>query len=78
MHSYPRVQYKRYPLGVQPGYYAELEAIDIRHHFIRERVEWGEFKVVHVRSDLQRADFLTKQLPKDTFCAHRDFVMNIR
>ena len=25
--------------------------IDIRHHFIRERVERGEFKVVHVRSD---------------------------
>ena len=52
--------------------------IDIRHHFIRERVERGKFKVVHVRSDLQRADFLTKPLPKETFCAHRDFVMNIR
>ena len=48
--------------------------IDIRHHFIRERVERGEFKVVNVRSDLQRADFLTKPLPKETFCAHRDFV----
>ena len=52
--------------------------IDIRHHFIRERVERGEFKVVHVRSDLQRADLFTKPLPKETFCAHRDFVMNIR
>ena len=26
VHSYPRGQCKRYPLGVQPGYYAELEA----------------------------------------------------
>ena len=52
--------------------------IDIRHHFIRGRVERGEFKVVHVRSDLQWADFLTKPLPKEIFCAHRDFVMNIR
>ena len=25
--------------------------IDIRHHFIRERVANGEFRVVHVRSD---------------------------
>ena len=52
--------------------------IDIRHHSIRKRVERGELKVVHVRSDLQRADFLTKPLPKETFCAHRDFVTNIR
>ncbi|CAN0046758.1 unnamed protein product [Ectocarpus fasciculatus] len=51
--------------------------VDIRHHFIRERVARGEFKVVHVRSDLQRADYLTKPLPKENFCAHRDFV-NIR
>ena len=43
-----------------------------------ERDERGEFHVVHVRSDMQRADFLTKPLPKETFCAHRDFVMNIR
>ena len=52
--------------------------IDIRHHFIRERVKRGEFKVVRVRSDMQRADFLTRPLPKKTFCAYRDFVMNIR
>ena len=26
VHSYPRGQCKRYPLGVQPGYYAEFEA----------------------------------------------------
>ena len=51
--------------------------IDIRHHFIRERVEREEFKVVHVRSHLQR-DFLTKPLPKEISCAYYDFVMNIR
>ena len=50
---------------------------DIRHHFIRERVANGEFRVVHVRSDLQHADFLTKPLHREAFCVHRNFVMNI-
>ena len=65
-------------LACNPATTPNSKHIDIRHHFIRDRVERGEFKVVHVRSDLQRADFLTKPLPKETFCAHRDFVMNIR
>ena len=65
-------------LACNPATTPNSKHIDIRHHFIRERVERGEFKVVHVRSDLQRADFLTKPLPKEIFCAHRNFVMNIR
>ena len=65
-------------LACNPATTPNSKHIDIRDHFIRERVEWGELKVVHVRSDLQRADFLIKPLPKDTFCEHRDFVMNIR
>ena len=51
--------------------------IDIRHHFIRERVARGEFKIVHVPSHLQHADFLTKPLPREAFCVHRNFAMNI-
>ena len=61
-------------LACNPASTPNSKHIDIRHHFIRERVEWGDFKVVHVRSGLQRADFLTKPLPKEIFCAHRDFV----
>ena len=51
--------------------------IDIRHHFIRERVARQEFKVVDVPSELQHADFLTKPLHKEAFCVHRNFVMNL-
>ncbi|CAB1110059.1 unnamed protein product [Ectocarpus sp. CCAP 1310/34] len=51
--------------------------IDIRHHFIRERVDRGEFKVVFVPSHLQHADFLTKPLHKEAFSVHRNFVMNL-
>lgn len=51
--------------------------IDIRHHFLRERVARGEFRVVYVPSKQQHADFLTKPLHREEFYAHRNFVMNI-
>ncbi|CAB1116207.1 unnamed protein product [Ectocarpus sp. CCAP 1310/34] len=51
--------------------------IDVRHHFLRELVERKEISVIHVPSPYQRADFLTKSLPKDAFESHRDFVMNL-
>ena len=54
-------------LACNPATTPNSKHIDIRHDFIRERVERGEFKVVHVRSDLQRADFLAKPLPKEIF-----------
>ena len=52
--------------------------IDIRHHFIRERMANGEFEVVHVPYDEQHADFLTKSLHQGAFEVYRNFVMNIR
>ena len=64
-------------LANNPATKSHSKHIDIRHHFIRERVANGEFRVVHVRSDLQHADFITKPLHREAFCVHRDFVMNI-
>ena len=52
--------------------------IDIRHHFIRERVANGEFKVAYMPSEEQHADFLTKPLHQGASAVHQDFVMNIR
>ena len=52
--------------------------IDIRHHFIRERVANGEFKVVYVPSEEQHADFLTEPLYQGAFKVHRNFGMDIR
>ena len=46
-------------------------------HRGRGNVANGEFRVVHVWSDLQHADFLTKPLHREVFCVHRNFVMNI-
>ena len=64
-------------LASNPATTPNSKHIDIRHHFIRERVANGEFRVVHVRSDLQHANFLIKPLHREAFCVHRNFVMNI-
>ena len=62
-------------LANNPATTPNSKHIDIRHRFIRERVANGEFRVVHVRSDLQHADFLTKPLHREAFYVHRNFVM---
>ena len=51
--------------------------IGVRHHFLREHVDNGEFEVTHVASVDQHADFLTKPLHLEAFERYRDFVMNI-
>lgn len=50
-----------------PEYHKRTKHIDIRYHFIRERVENNTISVQHIRSDQQRADILTKSLPKNHF-----------
>ena len=65
-------------LAKNPATTPNSKHIDIRHHFIRERVANDEFKVVYVPSEEQHADFLTKSLHQGAFEVHRTFVMNIR
>ena len=65
-------------LAKNPATTPNSKHIDIRHHFIRERVANGEFKVVYVPSEEQQANFLTKSLHQGAFKVHRNFVMNIR
>ena len=45
--------------------------IDVRWHFIRKLVEKKELKVVHVTSEWQHADILTKSLHIKLFKRHR-------
>ena len=44
--------------------------IDLRHHFLRELVEGKEIEIIHVASQYQHADFLTKALPEREFEVH--------
>ncbi|CAN0010261.1 unnamed protein product, partial [Sphacelaria rigidula] len=50
--------------------------IDVRWHFIRDLVRTGAVKIVHVDSEWQHADILTKPLPFTLFNRHRRALMN--
>ena len=65
-------------LAKNPATTPNSKHIDIRLHFIRERVANGEFKVVYLPSEEQHADFLTKSQHQGALEVHRNFVMNIR
>nr|GEX72520.1 ribonuclease H-like domain, reverse transcriptase, RNA-dependent DNA polymerase [Tanacetum cinerariifolium] len=47
-----------------PFFHGKSKHIDIRCHFIHECVENGHINVEHVSGELQRADILTKALPR--------------
>ena len=59
-------------LAKNPATTPNSKHIDIRLHFIRERVADGELKVVYVPSKEQHADFLTKSLHQGAFEVHRN------
>ena len=48
--------------------------IDVRHHFLREVVGRKEISVIHVPSFFQHADFLTKEISRESFDFHRNRV----
>ena len=64
-------------MAVHPVTNPNSKHIDVRHRFLREHVENGEFEISHVKPKCQHADFLTKPLAKDAFGFHRNFMMNM-
>ena len=51
-------------MSENPVSHNRTKHIDIKYHFVRERVELGEIKLVHVATENQLADLLTKSLAK--------------
>ena len=49
--------------------------IDFRQHFIREKVDVGEVSIMHVASEDQHADILSKEFPCFACERHKYFVM---
>lgn len=50
-----------------PEFHARTKYIDIRHYFVREKVEQGEIDTLRVDSKENNADILTKTLEKGRF-----------
>lgn len=56
-----------------PEFHRRTKHIDIKYHFIRDHFSRQEYKLLHVSSENQLADFLTKALPRDK---HAELVNN--
>ncbi|XP_035844135.1 secreted RxLR effector protein 161-like [Helianthus annuus] len=50
-----------------PVFHGRSKHIDTKYHFIRECIERGQIQVQHVSGELQKADTLTKALPRIKF-----------
>jgi hypothetical protein len=56
-------------LAVDAKGHARVKHIDIREHFIRERVADGDIEIVRTESANNLADIFTKTLPRDAHLA---------
>jgi hypothetical protein len=54
-----------------PVHHKRTKHIELDIHFVRERVQLGDLRVLHVLTDQQYADIMTKGLPTMTFEAFR-------
>jgi hypothetical protein len=59
-------------LANNTGYNARTKHVDIRHHFIREKVAGGDIKINYMETQQQLADILTKALATKRFEYLRD------
>jgi hypothetical protein len=57
-----------------PGYHGRTKHIDIRYHFVRERVADGSLDLEYLSTDQMLADILTKPLPHVKFLALRSLL----
>ena len=55
-----------------PGNHRNSKYIDYRHHFVREGVQRGDIKLVHVETLTQIADILMNALDLEKFIKFRD------
>ena len=51
--------------------------IDIRYFFIKDRVDTGDLKLVHLPTAEMTADILTKPLQGEAFRRHRASILNL-
>ena len=63
-------------LATNSVHHQRSKHIDIKYHWIRDKVAAQEIELVYVPTTKQRADFLTKSLPADVFWRHAVPIMH--
>ncbi|OWZ08694.1 Copia type Polyprotein [Phytophthora megakarya] len=58
-------------LAKNPEFHRRTKHIDVRHHFIRERIEKRQIEVSHIAGANNVVDIFTKYLPRVKFEKHR-------
>lgn len=58
-------------LAKNPSFYKRSKHIDIRYHFVRERIQEGQIMLEYVPSEEQAADILTKPILRIQFAKLR-------
>lgn len=61
-------------LAVNDVYQPRTKHIDVRHHFVREKLEQNQLRILHIPTAEMVADILTKSLPK---CKHNICAMKM-
>jgi Reverse transcriptase (RNA-dependent DNA polymerase) len=61
-------------LTENPCHHERTKHFDIRHHFIREKVEDGDVKLRYLPTGDMVADIMTKALPATSFCKFRGYL----
>jgi Reverse transcriptase (RNA-dependent DNA polymerase) len=59
-------------IAENPAHHARTKHIDVRYHFIRERIELEQITLEYVESKENIADIFTKGLERDIYHRHRD------
>ena len=65
-------------LAKNPVNHQRTKHIDIRHHFIRQHVDDKTIQLVHIASEENVADILTKALPYQSFLKHHEGLIGTR
>ena len=64
-------------IGNNPSSASRSKHIDVKFHFIQGLVRSGEIRILHVGTENQHADILTKALWRKKFVMHRTALMNL-